>query len=414
MSEFAAPTVSFDPTGPDFLANPYPFLNAARESDTPVAYAPALGKWIVTRHEHVRACQRDARLGRVFDHRCTAEQIGARPRDPRWSNFWEAESFSLLELEPPAHDRIRSLVSSAFTPRRVIGLRAPARQRATELLSELIEQDSFDLLHDYAMPYSVSIICELLGADRSYERLFLDWAHSMVRMYEVGTSDQHAAEADEAAQQFIACVRELIAEKRRHPADDLISALVSAHENDDTLSEAEIVSTVIVLLNAGHEATVNTTGNGVVALLTHPEQWERFRDQQVEARQVVEEVIRWDPPLQLFERWVLTDDVTIGGVPIPFGAKVAMLYGAANHDPRVFDDPERFDVGRVNASRHVNFGGGIHACLGAPLARIELEVGFSVIREVCPRLTLVGEPEHTNAFVIWGYDGVRVRADGSA
>lgn len=414
MTKPTAPTVSLDPTDQAFLADPYPVLEGIRESEAPVAYAPALDRWIVTRHEDVRACQRDARLGRAFDHLYTPEQIGTRPRDPRWANFWQAERFSLLELEPPAHTRIRSLVASAFTPRRVTQLREPALRRARELLSALRERDSFDLLADYAMPYSVSIICELLGADRSYERLFLDWAHSMVRMYEVDTSEQQAAEADRAARDFIACVRELIAEKRNNPADDLISALASAREDDDTLSEAEIVSTVIVLLNAGHEATVNTTGNGIVALLSHPDQWRRLLTGEVEARQAVEELIRWDPPLQMFERWVLTDDVTVGGVAFPFGAKIAMLYGAANRDPRVFPDPERLDVGRANASRHVNFGGGVHTCLGAPLARVELEAGFGVIRDLCPELHLVAEPKHTNAFVIWGYDGVQVSATGAA
>lgn len=412
MAKPTAPTVLFDPTDGSFLADPYPALEAIRESGTPVAYAPTIGKWIVTRHEDVYACQRDARLGRAFDHLYTPEQIGAQPRDPRYANFWEAERFSLLELEPPSHDRIRSLVSSAFTPRRVIELRQPARRRATDLLSTLREHDSFDLLHDYAMPYSVSIICDLLGADPGYERLFLDWAHSMVRMYEADTTEQHAVEADEAARSFIACVRELIAKKRKNPANDLISALVSVHQNGDTLSEQEIVSTVIILLNAGHEATVNTTGNGIVALLTHPDQWRQFLAHGAEARQTVEELIRWDPPLQLFQRWVLTDDMTIGGVEVPFGARVAMLYGAANRDPRVFEDPERLDIGRVNASRHVSFGGGVHACVGAPLARIELEASFTVIRDLCPRLQLVAEPKHTNAFVNWGYAAVQVRAHG--
>ncbi|GAA2380197.1 cytochrome P450 [Dactylosporangium salmoneum] len=414
MTEPTAPTIAFDPTDPAFLADPYPILDAVRESDTPVAYAPAIDKWIVTRHADVRACQREARLGRVFDHMYTPEQISAQPRDPRWVNFWEAERFSLLELEPPAHDRIRSLVSAAFTPRRVLDLRQPARQRAAELLSPLRERASFDLLHDYAMPYSISIICELLGADRSYEQLFLDWAHSMVRMYEVDTSEQHAAEADQAARDFVACIRELIADTRRSPRDGLISALVSVHDEDDTLSEAEIISTVIVLLNAGHEATVNTTGNGIAALLTHPDQWQRLLAGEVEPRQAIEELIRWNPPLQMFERWALTEDITIGGVAIPFGAKVAMLYGAANRDPRVFDHPERLDIGRANASRHVNFGGGIHACLGAPLARIELEASFSLIRELCPDLRLVSEPKHTNAFVIWGYEAVQVSAQRAA
>ncbi|MFE9310655.1 cytochrome P450 [Streptomyces sp. NPDC006706] len=398
----------FDPTDPEFLKDPYPVLNHLREN-TPVARAESLGLWLVTRHEDVFACQRDARLTRNFGHKYTPEEMGVAPRDARWADFWQAEKWSLLDLEQPDHTRIRSLVSSAFTPRRVTQMRDAVRARSRKLLSDLVEQGEFDLLHDYAMPYSVSIVCELLGADQEQAPLFLDWAHAMVKMYELDTTEEQARRANDSAAAFITYVRELIALRRRQHDDALVSALVQAEtEEGRKLTDDEIVSTVIVLLNAGHEATVNTTGNGMTALLRHPGQWARVTTREVAPRQAVEEVIRWDPPLQLFERWVLADDVEIAGRKIPFGSKIAMLYGAANRDPRLFTDPEVLDVGRVNASRHVNFGGGVHACLGAPLARIELEETFTSIRDLCPDLELVEEPRRNSAFVIWGMESVRV------
>jgi cytochrome P450 len=174
------------------------------------------------------------------------------------------------------------------------------------------------------------------------------------------------------------------------------------------LSDDEIVSTVIVLLNAGHEATVNTLGNGTLAFARHPEQWQRVVNGDVPAHSAVEEMIRFDPPLQLFERWVLTDGFAIGDVPIPCGAKIAMLFGAANRDPRVFGRPDEFDVGRENAAQHIGFGGGIHVCIGAPLARIELEAGVDALRRRWPDFHLVEEPRRTGAFVIWGLEGIRL------
>jgi cytochrome P450 len=182
---------------------------------------------------------------------------------------------------------------------------------------------------------------------------------------------------------------------------------VQARVDGQHLSEAEIVSTVIVLLNAGHEATVNTLGNGVRALLAHREQWERLVAGAVGAAAAVEELIRFDPPLQLFERWVL-EDVEVAGTAIPRGERISMLFGSANRDPRVFASPDEFDVGRANAADHIGFGGGIHVCIGAPLARIELEESLRALVERCPDLELAGAPRRVPAFVIWGLERLDV------
>jgi cytochrome P450 len=227
-------------------------------------------------------------------------------------------------------------------------------------------------------------------------------------MYELDTTEEQAIAANAAAAAFRDYVVELIGERRRSPQDDLVSALVEARVDGGRLSEAEIVSTVIVLLNAGHEATVNTLGNGVHALMHHREQWQRLVDGSVPAAAAIEELIRYDPPLQLFERWVLEEGVEIAGVPIPRGEKIALLFGAANRDPRVFPEPDVFDVGRANAAEHIGFGGGIHVCIGAPLARIELEASLRALVERCPSLELAEEPRRIPAFVIWGLERVDV------
>jgi cytochrome P450 len=230
----------------------------------------------------------------------------------------------------------------------------------------------------------------------------------MVKMYELDTTEAQAEAATAAAAEFRDYVVSLIEERRQEPQDDLVTRLVGARVEGERLSDAQIVSTIIVLLNAGHEATVNTLGNGVRALLHHPEQWQRLVAGEVEPAAAVEELIRWDPPLQLFERWVLEDGVEIAGQPVARGAKVALLFGAANRDPRVFEDPDAFNVGRVNAAEHIGFGGGIHVCIGAPLARIELEAALRALVESAPDLELADEPRRNRAFVIWGLDRVEV------
>lgn len=400
-------TLSFDPTDPRFLADPYPTLGALRER-TPVLHEQRLDRWFVTRHEDVRACLRDKRLGRNFTHVGTYGEFKATPPDLRWEAFWDVERYSLLWLEPPDHTRIRKLVAAAFTPRSVASLREPAEQLALELLEPLVEAGRMELLADFAQPYSIGVICNMLGVPTDRQRDLLDWSHAIVKMYEFDTTEEQAAAAEHASHAFRAYIHELIDERRREPRDDMVTALVEARVDGGSLSREEIVSTVVLLLNAGHEATVNTLGNGITALMHHPEQWRRLVDGEVRAAEAVEELIRFDPPLQLFERWVLEDGVEVGGVPVPRGEQLALLFGSANRDPRAFTDPDRFDVGRENADRHIGFGGGIHVCIGAPLARIELEVALRTLVSRCPGLELVAEPVRNDAFVIWGLEQVEL------
>jgi cytochrome P450 len=397
----------FDPGAAAFLVDPYPELNRVRESAR-VFYDAGRERWFVTRHEDVRSCLRDKRLGRNFRHVLSPDEIGVPPLDPRWQAFWDSERWSLLWLEPPDHTRLRKLVAAAFTPRSVESLREPAHDLACELLEPLAEAGEMELLHDYAQPYSIAVICRMLGVPLDRHRDLLDWSHRMVKMYEFDVPVEAATAANRAAAEFQDYVRGLIRKRRSNPLDDMVTALVEAEVDGARLSEDEIVSTVIVLLNAGHEATVNTLGNGTLAFARHPEQWQRVVSGQVGPQAAIEEMIRFDPPLQLFERWVLADDFGIGDVPIPLGSKISLLFGAANRDPRVFDRPDHFDVGRANAAQHIGFGGGIHVCIGAPLARVELEASVAALCRYWPDFELVDEPRRTGAFVIWGLEGLRL------
>ncbi len=389
--------LTFDPTDPDFIDDPYPILNRWRE-ETPVFRTEGQSLWFVTRHADVHALLRDRRLGRAHEHVFSRADVGLAPRNPDYGPFWAMERHSLLELEPPDHTRLRSLVSRAFTPRRVAELRPAIERTAHLLLDRLVPDGRFDFLHDFAEPFSVRVISELLGAPLEDWRRLLGWSHAIVRMYELNTTAEQAAAAVRAAEEFMPYMRDLAAQRRVRPTGDLISALVQVHSEDGSLTEDELVSTCILLLNAGHEATVNTLGNGVNALLAERAQWDRLLRGEVPTKHAVEELIRFDGPLQLFERWVL-EEVEVGGRQVEVGEKLGFLFGSANRDPRQYPEPNVFDVARNDAT-HVGFGGGTHYCLGAPLARLEVEVALSALIERCPELVItVARPPRNPTFV---------------
>lgn len=398
----------FDLTSPAFIADPYPVLAELREAAPIFWYEPSQ-QWMVTRWADVHAALRDRRLGRIYTHRYTHAELGKPEPDPRWSDFIESERWSLLNLEPPDHTRIRTLITKVFTPSAVAALRPQIAAEASTLLAACRERGRFDLIRDYAQPYSVAVICSMLGVPRADTQQLLDWSHAIVKMYELTTTEEQKVAANTAAREFIAYVRALIAAKRARPDELLVSQLVAVEEAGDRLSEDEIVCTTIVLLNAGHEATVNTLGNGMWAFLRHPAEWARVVSGAVAPRTAVEEMIRWDAPLQLFERWVLDESVEIAGQPLRVGDEIAMLFGSANRDPRHFADPDRFDAGRGDAT-HVGFGGGTHFCIGAPLARLELEESLAGLARLMPQLALASEPEYHPTFVIRGLRSLDVVA----
>ncbi len=396
-----------DLTDHEFIQDPYPVLNQLRET-APVLHDEPTGLWLVTRHEDVRACLRDRRLGRVYDHMATADEVGATPRDPRWAPFWKVEKHSLLELEPPDHTRLRRLVSKAFTVRAVAAMRQPAQVLADALLDGLLDKEQIDLLADFSQPYSMGIITSLLGVPATDHADLLDWSHRMVKMYELNTTDEQAQDAADAAASFDSYVRGIIEFHRAEPQGGLIGELVHAEVDGERLTEEEIVSTTIVLLNAGHEATVNTMGNGITGFMKNRDEWHRVVDGWVPPAVAVEEMLRWDAPLQLFERYVLADDVEIAGKQFSFGDRIGMLFGSANRDPRAFENPEEFQADR-NGVHHIGFGGGTHHCLGAPLARLELDVALTALVAKAPDMQLVADPVRHDAFTIHGYQTLPIR-----
>ena len=406
MSDLDRLIARFDVTDSAFIADPYPVLNALRET-TPIYWSERSNQWVLTRFEDIAAALRDRRLGRAYTHRFSHAEVGRDEPDPRWASFHEHEQWSLLNLEPPDHTRLRRLVSKVFTPRAVSKLQPAIEEFSATLINECADKNTFDLLTDYAQPYSVTVICSMLGVPVQDSQLLLDWSHAIVKMYELESSDETKAAANRAAREYIDYTSALIAEKRRNPDDLLVSQLVAVEDDGDTLSEAEIIGTTMVLVEAGHEATVNTLGNGFRALMHYPDQWQRLVSGEVAPSAAVEELLRFDPPLHMFERWVLDEGVEIADQQIEVGQEIAMLFGSAQRDPRRFLEPDTFDIGRNDPS-HVGFGGGIHFCVGAPLARLELAQSVKGLVERFPNLALVEEPSYHPTFVIRGLTGLQL------
>ena len=400
------PAWGLDFYDPEFLADPYPALGRVREA-TPIFRDEETGQWMLTRFADVYETLRDRRLGRVYHHRYSHAELGQPAPDPRWAAFHQHERWSLLSLEPPDHTRIRKLVSKVFTSRSVTALGPVIAELSQGLIDRCRELGTFDLLADYAQRYSVAVVGEVLGVPRADTQRLLDWSHAIVKRYELSASDELKARADAAAGEFIDYTRALIADKRRSPDDRLVSQLARISDGGDRLSDDEIVSTTMVLLEAGHEATVNTMGNGMKALLEHRDQWRRLVTAEVNAATAVEELLRWDSPLQMFTRWVLQPGVEIAGQALAVGDQVAMLFGSAQRDPRRFEHPDRFDVAR-NDPTHIGFGGGIHFCVGAPLARHELAIALADLAANFPNLELAAEPAYHPTFVIRGLTELRL------
>ena len=401
--------LGFEPTDPAFVADPYPALARLREAGRAVPDA-ASGLVLLPRFADVHAALRHRGLGRVYAHRFTDEEMGRPTQGDDYPRWRESERWSLLDLEPPDHTRIRRLVSSVFTAKAVAALRPLVEELAAEHLARVVARGSFDLVGDYAQPFSIEVICRWLGVPVEHGPRLLDWSHAIVKMYELHSTPQQRDAAEASADAFIRLVREHIADRRRHPGDDVVSQLVAVVDGGDQLTDAEIVSTVIVLLNAGHEATVNTLGNGVRAALERPTEWARVTGGEVAPATLVEELVRYDAPLQLFERWVLDDGLELAGRTWRRGERVGMLFGSANRDPEHFADPDRFDAGRGDAS-HIGFGGGTHFCIGAPLARLELTASVAGLAALGGRLRPAGEASYQPTFVIRGLTGLPVTVD---
>ncbi|MFB7594569.1 cytochrome P450 [Streptomyces sp. NPDC056160] len=401
----AASDLAFDPWDPAFVADPYPAYAELRARGRVFHYEPS-DQWLVPHHADVSALLRDRRLGRTYQHRFTHEDFGRTPPPPEHEPFHVLNDHGMLDLEPPDHTRIRRLVSKAFTPRTVERLRPYVHRLADELVAALVHAGGGDLLADVAEPLPVAVIAEMLGIPERDRDLLRPWSAAICGMYELNPSEQTAVRAVRASVEFSQYLRELIAARRAEPGEDLISGLIAAHDAGDRLTEQEMISTAVLLLNAGHEATVNATANGWWALFRNPDQLAAVRADHSLVPSAVEELMRYDTPLQLFERWVL-DEIEIDGTTIPRGAEIALLFGSANHDPEVFSAPDRLDLTRRD-NPHISFSAGIHYCIGAPLARIELAASMTALLEQAPALRLTAEPRRRPNFVMRGLEGLSV------
>jgi cytochrome P450 len=373
----------FDPGAAGFLQDPYPTYARLRQA-VPIAWYAPWNAWIVTRHADVDALLRDRRLGRVVADRPKADEPALAP-------FAAIQAGSLLEIEPPDHTRVKGAVHDVFTPGHVRALRTRVEALVTGLLDELEARPErqADLLVDFAEPIPVTVIADLLGVAEADRGALRPWSTAIIGMFEPQRTPAMEAAAIAAAGEFAEFVRHLMEVKRAAPGPDLISRMVAVHDGDGArLSEGEVVANAILFLNAGHEAVVNVLGNGLSALLQRPAELARVRADPALIPTAIEEMMRFDTPLQFFERFVL-EDLVYRGHAWPRGTKLCLYYAAANRDPAVFADPDRFDAARA-PNPHLAFGLGLHYCIGAPLARLELGVAVAGLLHRFPELRLAG------------------------
>lgn len=383
----------FTPTDPAFLQDPYPTYARLREESPIFFYAP-WNAFVLTRYADINALLRDRRLGRVLENMSEAgllEHVSARQAEFELSRLG-----SLLEIEPPDHTRIKEVFHQTFTPKRVRQLSQKVTalcQRLADGLRSLPEREA-DLIEAFAQPIPVTVIADLLGIPEADRHRLAPWSRGIIGWFEPERTPDMEAEAIRSAQDFMTYLRNLIPKRRADPEDDLLSAMIAVHDAEpERLSELELINNCILLLNAGHEAVVNVIGNGMYALLSHPEQWDALKADPALVPTAIEEMMRYDTPLQFFERYVL-EDMTHAGFAWPRGTKLALYYASANRDPEIFKAPERFDITR-NPNPHLAFGMGLHYCIGAPLARLELQAALRTLAERLPDLRLTGEkPEY--------------------
>lgn len=392
-------SVSLDPRDPEFFGNPYPAYHALRQS-VPVFKWEEYGYWCFARHEDVAALLRDRRFGRQILHVMSREELGWAETPRHLKPFYDFERHSLLETEPPVHTRLRGLVNRAFLSRTVERLRPRIAQLAHELIDGFASKRQADLLDQFATPIPIFIIAELLGVPTDAGPMLLAWSHDMVAMYQARRDEEVERKAVAATIAFSAFMRDHVRERRSRPGEDLLSHLIAAEQQGKTLTEDELITTAILLLNAGHEATVHAIGNGVKALLEHGQAGEGFGEGHVE------EVLRFDAPLHLFTRYAL-EDVDYNGLRLRKGEMVGLLLGAANRDPARFAEPDSFDPSRA-PNPHVSFGAGIHFCVGAPLARLELNVALPVLFERLPGLKLAAKQRYRDAYHFQGLESLQV------
>ena len=388
-----------------FYQNPYPFY-ARQNQSHPGFFWEEYGHWCFADFKTVSALLRDKRFGRDILHVASREEIGLPEPKPHTADFDLTEKYSLLNLEAKAHTRLRTLVNRAFVSRQVEQLRPRIRQLAHEMIDAFEGKDSVDLIKAFAAPIPAIIIAEMIGLPAEMAPQLLNWSNRMVTMYMYNVTRETELDANQAAADFMAYLREVIAERRKAPREDLLTHMLTSDRDGDVLSDDEVMSTTILLLNAGHEATVHTTGNGVKSILESGLDPQSLFATPEQAAASVEECLRFDAPLHLFTRYTL-EDTELAGIPLRKGDVVGLMLGAANRDPNRFSNADTFDPFRTDGA-NVSFGAGIHFCIGAPLARIELQEAMSVLFERLPKLRIVEPPRYGNVYHFHGLERLMV------
>lgn len=368
---------------PAFVQDPYPFYDRARSAG-PAQHWQELGMCAVFDHATVHALLRDKRLGRAVPGR------GAPPA--HLAAFDAVERYSLLELEPPAHTRLRRLVLHAFTSRRIAALQEDIAAICAEQIARFPDTP-FDLIPAYCQQVPVRVIARLLGVPEAMAPDLLRWSSDMVAMYQAGRTRHVEEAANTAAAEFSAFLDGYIDTRQTRPGADLITELIAAEDGGDTLSRAEMIGTCVLLLNAGHEATVHSLGNAVKTLIETGAQAALHPDR---VQATVEELWRFDPPLHMFSRHVYAP-IDIGPHRLGPGDEIALMLGAAGRDPAVYPDPHRFDPAR-QAPAHLAFGGGLHFCVGAPLARLEMQIALPLLFQALPQLRIMEPPVYADSY----------------
>lgn len=394
----------FDPYHPDFLEDPYPYYREILRS-RPAFEDSAWGLTFFASHRDVTAILKDReRFGRDFRHRIEVDRVDqslyTRTYPEQWPTWTAYIRESFLDMEPPRHTRMRRLVSAAFTRRSSEVFRPRLEESARSILEAALEAGSIEVISEFATPIPVAMIADLMGIPRQDHDQLLDWSHAIVKVFDQGVTAEDGAAAELATRDFVAYLEQVLAERRRSPGDDLISAMLDVSHEGDTLTDPEIVATAILTLNAGHEATVHAIGNGLLSLARDPAAYSGLRNGGAPIASAVDELLRFDSPLQMFERWVL-EDTEVAGRQLVAGSKVGLLFGAANHDPAVFASPEKLELGR-DPNPHVSFGAGLHFCVGAPLARVELEAALGTWARMVRSMDLRDVGERLESLVFRG------------
>ena len=402
-----AAELGYDPWDPSFIADPYPALARLRE-EAPVIYDERTDQWLISRHADVNALLRDRRLGRTYLHVASHTEWGKPEPPAEEAEFWRLQEDQMIDREPPDHTRLRRLVTMAFTPRTVERLRPRIEEIVGRIVDDARELGQFDLIADLIELVPVTVIAELLGVPEADRQLLRPWSGDMTLIYELNPSDEYRQRAIAASAEFEAYLRDLARARRAAPQTDLMSELSAVAEGGDRLTEDELIATAVLLLNAGHEASVNGAANSWWALFRHPDALARLRADPSLIPTAIEELLRFDTPAPMFERWVL-EPIEVAGVPIPRGQELALQFASANRDPAAFDRPDEIVLDRA-PNAYLSFGAGIHYCIGAPLAKVEFDILFRRILERLPDLALAEEPLWKPRFILRGLQALMVRA----